>query len=137
MLFQTCQRRPGCSMGSKCTLPISWSIGQLQRLQLQRNPLLSFATRILQSKSATHNGRDLLGLNKLMREAKSMPGLCWWIPSVPSPVWLTAADAAWANRPDGSSTGGHVIWRRIRTSCAVSPRLCQCWHGTRATYDES
>ena len=24
-------------------------------------------------------------------------------------VWLTVADAAWANRPDGSSTSGHVI----------------------------
>ena len=45
-----------------------------------------------------------------MREAKSMPDLCWWIVSVPSSfVWLTAADAAWANRPDGSSTSGHMI----------------------------
>ena len=39
-----------------------------------------------------------------------MPDLCWWIVSVPSSfVWLTAADAAWTNRPDGSSTSGHVI----------------------------
>ena len=45
-----------------------------------------------------------------MREATSMPDLCWWNVSVPSSfVWLTAADAAWANRPDGSSTSGHVI----------------------------
>ena len=45
-----------------------------------------------------------------MREAKSMPDLCWWIVSVPSLfVWLTAADAAWANRPNGSSTSCHVI----------------------------
>ena len=29
-----------------------------------------------QSRSATPNGHDLLGLNKLMREAKSMPDLC-------------------------------------------------------------
>ena len=85
-------------------------VGQLQWLQLQGNPLLSFATGILQSRSATPNGHDLLSLNKLMREAKSMPDLCWWIVSVPSSfVWLTAADAAWANRPDGSSTSGHVI----------------------------
>ena len=49
------------------------------------------------------NCHDLLGLNKLMREAKSTPDLCWWIVSLPSSfVWLTAADAAWANRPDGS-----------------------------------
>ena len=81
-------------------------VGQLQWLQLQGSPLLSFATGILQSKSATPNGHDLLSLNKLMREAKSMP----WIVSVPSSfVWLTAADPAWANRPDGSSTSGHVI----------------------------
>ena len=58
-------------------------VGQLQWLQLQGNPLLSFATGILQSRSATPNGHDLLSLNKLMREAKSMPDLCWWIVSVP------------------------------------------------------
>ena len=85
-------------------------VGQLQWLQLQRNLLLSFATGILQSRSAIPNGHDLLSLNKLMREATSMPDLCWWIVSVPpSCVWLTAADAAWTNRPDGSSTSGHVI----------------------------
>ena len=68
------------------------SVGQLQWLQLQGNPLLSFATGI----PATPNGHDLLSLNKLMREVKSMPDLCWWIVSVPSSfVWLTAADAAW------------------------------------------
>ena len=45
-----------------------------------------------------------------MCEAKSMPDLCRWIVSVPSSfVWLTAADAAWASRPDGLSTSGHVI----------------------------
>ena len=85
-------------------------VGQLQWLQLQGNPLLSFATGILQSRSATPNGHDLFSLNKLMREAKSMLDLCWWIVSVPSSfVWLTAADAASANRPDGSSSSGHVI----------------------------
>ena len=85
-------------------------VGQLQWLQSQGSPLLSFATGILQSKSATPKGHDLLTLNKLMREAKSMPDLCWWTVSVsPSFVWLTAADAAWANRPGGPSTSGHVI----------------------------
>ena len=76
-------------------------VGQLQWLQLQGNPLLPFATGILQSRSATPNGHDLLSLNKLMREAKSMPDLYWWMVSVPSSfVWLTAADAASANRLD-------------------------------------
>ena len=85
-------------------------VGRLQWLQLQGNPLLTFATGILQSRSATPNGHDLLSLNKLMREAKSMPDICWWIVSVPSSfVWLTAADPAWTNRPDGSSASGHVI----------------------------
>ena len=85
-------------------------VGPPQWLQWQGNPLLSFATGILQSRSATPNSHDLLSLNKLMREVKSMLGLCWWIVTVPSTfVWLTAADAAWANRPDGSSTSGHVI----------------------------
>ena len=45
-------------------------VGQLQWLQSQGNPLLSFATGILQSKLATPNN--------LMREDKSMPDLCWW-----------------------------------------------------------
>ena len=45
-------------------------VGQLQWLQLQGNPLLLFATGILQSISATPNGHDLLSLNKLLREAK-------------------------------------------------------------------
>ena len=75
-------------------------VGQLQWLQLQRNPLLSFATGSLQSRSAAPNGHDLLSLNKLMREAKSMPDLCWWIVSVPSSfVWLTATDAAFCKSP--------------------------------------
>ena len=69
-------------------------VGQLQWLQLQRKSTLSFATGILQSMFATPNGHDLLSLNKLMREAKSMPDLCWWIVSVPS-SFVTAADAAW------------------------------------------
>ena len=73
-----------------------------------------FATGILQSRSATPNGHVLLSLNKLMREAKPMPDSCWWIVSVPSSfVWLTVADAAWANRPDGSSTSGHVIMAAV------------------------
>ena len=56
------------------------------------------------------NGHHLLSLNTLMRVAESMLDLCRWIVSVPSSfVWLTAADAAWASRPDGSSTSGHVI----------------------------
>ena len=45
-----------------------------------------------------------------MREAKSMPDVFWWIVSVPSScVWLTATEAAWAHRPDGSTTSGHAI----------------------------
>ena len=63
-------------------------VGQLQRLQLQGNTLLSFATGILQSRSATPNGHNLLSLNKLMREAKSMPDLCRCIVSVPSSFCL-------------------------------------------------
>ena len=45
-------------------------VGQLQWLQLQGNPLL------LQSRSATPNGHDLLSLNTVMRKAKSMRNLC-------------------------------------------------------------
>ena len=82
-------------------------VGQLQWLQLQGNPLL-----LLKScRSGLRLPVVMISwLNKLMREAKSMPDLCWWIVSVPSTfVWLTFADAAWANRPDESSTSGHVI----------------------------
>ena len=86
-------------------------IGQHQWFQLQGNPFLSFATGIL-AEQVTPFGHDhdLLNLNNLMREAESTPDLCWWTVSVPSSfVCLKAADAAWANRPDGSSTSGHVI----------------------------
>ena len=104
---QTCERRFGRGAGSKCTL---WRCRSAYWLQLQGNPLLSVATGILQSRFAPPGGHDLLSLNKLMREAKSMPDLCWLIVSVPSSfVWLRAADAAWPNRPDGSSTCGRVI----------------------------
>ena len=109
---------------------IRGGVGQLQWLQLQGDPLLSFATGILQRNSATANGHDLLCLNKLMREARSMPDLCWWI--VPSSlVWLTAADAAWTNRPDGSSTNGYEI-------LAAHPNILrgESWRGVPARYDE-
>ena len=94
----------------------------LQRKQMYTPKFVkvSVSFKILQSRSATRNGHDLLSLNKLMREAKSMPDLYWWIVSVLSSfVWLTTADGTWTNRPDGSSTSGHVItaaWnsRKIR-----------------------
>ena len=54
-------------------------------VEMQGNPLQSFATGI---RSATLDGHDLLSLNKLMRQAQSMPDLCWWIVSVPSPFCL-------------------------------------------------
>ena len=57
--------------------PLRGGVGQLQWLRLQGNQLLSFATGTHQTRSATPNGHDLLGLNKLMREAKSTPDLCW------------------------------------------------------------
>ena len=112
-------------------------VGQLQWLQMQGNPLLSFATGILQSRSATPNGHDLLSLNKLMRDAKSMPDLCWWIVSVPSSfVWLTAADAAWANRPDGSSTSGHVIMAAHPNNLRGESSTVSVLAWTRVRYDE-
>ena len=85
-------------------------VGQLQWLQLQGNPLLSFATGILQSRSATPNGHGLLSLNKLMCEAKIDAGSP--LVDCVSAIIIclaTAEDAAWANRPDGCSAGGHVI----------------------------
>ena len=58
-------------------------VGQLQLLQSQENPLLLCCLLPLESyksKTATPNGHDLLSLNKLTREAKSMRisvgGLC-------------------------------------------------------------
>ena len=104
---QTCERRFGRAARSKRALSFRGDVGQLQWLQLQGNPLLLFATEVLQSKSATPIGHDLLDLNKLMREAKSMLDFCW--SSRPR-------TRLWANRPDGC----------IRTSCAVS-RVLNCF----------
>ena len=73
-----------------------------------------------------------------MREAKSMPDLFWWIVSVPSSfVWLTAADAAWANRPDGSSTSGHVIMAAHPHILHGEPSTVSVLAWTHVRYDES
>ena len=84
-------------------------VGQLQWLQLQGNPLLSFATGISQSMSATPNGHDLLSFNKLMREAKSMPDLL--VDCVSAVIFCLAHGRGHSlgKSPDGSSTSGHVI----------------------------
>ena len=114
-------------------------VGQLQWLRLQGNQLLSFATGTQQTRSATPNGHNLLGFKKLMREAKSMPDLCWWIVSLPSSfVWLTAADAAWVNRPDGSSTSGHVIMAAHPNILRISQSIdSEEQPGSRKKSDES
>ena len=110
-------------------------VGQLQWLQWQGNLVLSFATEILQSTSATPNGRDLLSFNKLMRKAKSMSDLLWWIVSVPSSfVWLAAAGAALANSPGGSSTSGQMIM--AAQSCAVNSQCCLGVRYDEVRYDE-
>ena len=67
--------------------------------------------------------RDGRYLRKVLVAWHGFP-FCWWIVSVPSSsVWLTAADAAWANRPDGSSTSGHVIM-------AAHPNILRCESST-------
>ena len=109
-LFQPCERWSGCAAGSKCALSVScWCRSAALVTDAGKSTPVGCHWNLAEQ-ICDPNGHDLLRLNKLMREAKSMPDLCWWIVSVPSSfVWLTAADAAWANRPDGSSTSDHVI----------------------------
>ena len=105
----TCERRFGRAAGSKCTLNFVEVLVSLMVAVARTSTLVVCHWNLAKQVCDSQRSRSL-EFNKLMREAKSMPDLCWWIVSVPSSfVWLTAADAAWANRPDGSSTSGHVI----------------------------
>lgn len=86
-------------------------VGQMQRLEMQGNPVIPCATSVLESKSAATRGHGALALNKLMREAKVMSNFTYSIEPVPKRfVWVTMADAACANRPDGASTSGHLAF---------------------------
>ena len=85
-------------------------IGQLQWLQMQGNPMSAYDTSILQSYSAAPNGHHVLMLNKTIRTAKKYRDLYYHVVAMQNKfTWVILADAAWANRPDGSSTGGHLI----------------------------
>ena len=101
---------PGTELPPRLHSQYRGGVGQLQWLQMQGNPLVSFDTSLLQSKCAGPNGHDLLQMNKVMRTAKHYSKLTTKIVAVPKHfTWLLMADAAWANRPDGTSTAGHLI----------------------------
>ena len=85
-------------------------VGQLQWLQMQGNPIIAYETSILNAHAASPTGHNLLQLNKTLRTAKVYRDLYYNIVAMQAAfIWLIMADAAWANRPDGSSTGGHII----------------------------
>ena len=85
-------------------------IGQLQWLQMQGNPLIAYETSLLQVQAAAPNGHHLWNLNKTMRTAKTYREVYDNVVGMQGKVtWEILADAAWANRPDGSSTSGHLI----------------------------
>ena len=67
--LQTCQRRPGCSVRSRCTLPVSKRCRSATVAAIAGAPFVV----IFLSKPATSSGHDPLSL---MRDAKSMPDLC-------------------------------------------------------------
>ena len=85
-------------------------VGQLQWLQMQGNPMLAYDTSILQSHSAAPSGHHVLMLSKTIRTAKKYRDLYYNVVAMQGRfTWVILGDAAWANRPDGSSTGGHLI----------------------------
>lgn len=85
-------------------------VGGLQWLQAQGSPGLAYDVSMLQSKSASPSVADLCAANKLLRAAQTMKHTAVKIVSMPKRfVWMTLTDAAHANRPDLSSTSGHLI----------------------------
>ena len=77
---------------------------------LQGHICLSLSTDTLQSKSAPQIGHGLQRLSKLMRDAKCAHDLAGY--TVPSScVWVSAADAAWKNRPYGTTSSGRLVGR--------------------------
>jgi hypothetical protein len=77
---------------------------------MQGNPIVAYETSLLNAYAAAPTGHNLLQLNKTMRTAKVYRDLYYNIVGMQEQfTWLVMADAAWANRPDGSSTGGHLI----------------------------
>ena len=101
---------PGQELGPQLHTQYRGGAGQLQWLQMQGNPALAFDTSILMSQCSAPKGDDLLALNKVIRTAKTLRDCSFSIVSMPMRcVFVTLADAAWANRTDGSSTCGHII----------------------------
>ena len=86
-------------------------VGGLQWLCGQGSPGLSYDVNLLQSRSASPNTHDLLRANKILRTAWSMKEVTLRIIKLPRPfTWITLTDAAHANRPDLSSTSGHLVF---------------------------
>ena len=85
-------------------------VGALQWLQAQGNPGLAYDVGVLQSKSAAPIVNDLMVANKTLRAAWQMKDTTIRITRLPTNfVWVIMTDAAHANRPDLSSTSGHLI----------------------------
>ena len=110
---QTCERRFGRAAGSKRTLSIS--------LRCRSASVLTVARK--STPVACH-----WNLAKQVRDSRRKPNRCQisagGLCQCRHPfVWLTAADAAWANRPGGSSTSGHVI-------IAAYPNIFRCESST-------
>ena len=86
-------------------------VGQLQWLQLQGNPLLSFATGVLQSRSATPNGHDLLRPQQVDARSQINAGslLVDCVSGRPRLSGLQLRMLRGQTDHDGSSTSGHMI----------------------------
>lgn len=85
-------------------------VGALQWLQAQGSPGLAYDVGMLQSKSAAPTVADLMAANKVLRAANYMKDTIIRINRLPKNfVWVIMTDAAHANRPDLSSTSGHLI----------------------------
>jgi hypothetical protein len=85
--------------------------GALQWLSTQSNPKVSAELSLSQSKVNTATVQDLLDANKLLHRAKTDLNVDIHLKGVhPDNIGVVAwGDAAWANRPDGSSTGGTFV----------------------------
>ena len=105
------RNNPDLAVGPKLHTEFRGLLGGLQWLCGQGSPGLAYDVNLLQSRSSSPNTHDLLRANKVLRTAWSMKDVTLRIVKLPrSFVWVTLTDAAHANRPDLSSTSGHLVF---------------------------
>ncbi|CAK0867695.1 unnamed protein product [Prorocentrum cordatum] len=86
------------------------ALGEIQWVATQTMPKYQAQCSIFQSSGPMATVETLFGINKLIRQMKNDQGYKLKFESFEGAGVVAGwSDAAWANRPDGLSTGGYVI----------------------------